>query len=164
MERPEYTTSAESQAVNSKLDYRALMNFLTAGDLNSAKILCQLYYCRPALAQLLLGCGRLTVGDLDDLILVHETNGLDNLPLGKFFVYSGCLTAEELHHYVLLQKSLRLSPQHTERWGQKLVMSGLLSDEQLHQALSDRIICDITLRQAILDRGWLSEAQLDKIF
>ncbi len=164
MERPEYATSAEHQAVNRKLDYRALMNFLTAGDLQSAKILCQLYCYRPPLAQLLLGCGRLTVEDLNDLILVHETNGLDNLPLGKFFVYSGCLTEIELRNYVLLQKTLRLSPQNTERWGQKLILSGLLSSEQLQQALNDRIICDITLRQAILDRGWLSEAQLDKIF
>jgi hypothetical protein len=59
---------------------------------------------------------------------------------------------------------MRPVPQRQERWGQKLVKSGLLSADELQTALSDRIAGNITLRQAILNRGYLSEIQLDKIF
>jgi hypothetical protein len=164
MEQPEYASFAEYQAAHRKLDYHALMKFLSIGDINSAKMLCQLNCFKPDLPDLLVGTGRLTVEDLDDLLVVRDTTGLNDLPLGTFFVYSGCLTSEELRAFLLLQKTLRISPQRTKRWGQKLVEVGLLTEEQLQNALSDRIASSITLRQAILNRGWLSEDELDKIF
>ena len=160
MEQPDYISSAERPSGTRKLDYRSLMRCLTEGDIASAKLLCS---TKPKLTCLLVECGRLTSEELTDLLLVHQTDGLNGLPLGTFFVYSGCLTIEELRAFILLQKALR-PVQGQERWGQKLVKSDLLSADQLQMALNDRIAGNITLRQAILNRGYLTEAQLDKIF
>ena len=150
MEQPDYISSAERPSGTRKLDYDALMKCLTDGDIASAKLLCII---KPKLTSLLVECGRLKSEELTDLLLVHQTEGLNGLPLGTFFVYSGCLTIEELRAFILLQKALRLG-QGQERWGQKLVKSELLSAEQLQLAANDRVACNITLRQAILNRGY----------
>ncbi len=160
MEQPDYIRSAERPS-DREIDYCALMCCLTEGDITSARLLCT---SKPDLTGLLVKCGRLTAEELADLLLVHETDGLSGLPLGTFFVYAGCLTIEELRAFLALQKALRPVPERQERWGQKLVKSGLLSADELQTALSDRIAGNITLRQAILNKGYLSEAQLDKIF
>ena len=161
MEQPDYIRSAERPSDSREIDYCALMRCLTEGDISSARLLCT---SKPDLTGLLVKSGRLTAEELSDLLLVHETDGLSGLPLGTFFVYAGCLTIEELRAFLALQKSMRPVPQRQERWGQKLVKSGLLSADELQTALSDRIAGNITLRQAILNRGYLSEIQLDKIF
>ncbi len=161
MEQPDYIRSAERPSDNREIDYCALMRLLSAGDISSARLLCT---SKPDLTKLLVKCGRLTGEELTDLLLVHETDGLNELPLGTFFVYAGCLTIEELRAFLALQKDLRPGPQRQEKWGQKLVKSGLLSADELQTALSDRIAGNITLRQAILNRGYLGEAELDKIF
>lgn len=163
MEQPDYIRSAERPSGNREIDYYALMRCLGEGDISSARLLCT---SKPDLTKLLVACGRLTSEELTDLLLVHETDGLNELPLGTFFVYAGCLTMDELRAFLALQKDLRPGPQRQrqERWGQKLVKSGLLSADELQTALSDRIAGNITLRQAILNRGYLTEADLDKIF
>lgn len=161
MEQPDYTGSAECHNGSRELDYRGLMLCLTEGDITSAKALCT---SKPELKRLLVESGRLTNEELADLLLVHDTDGLNSLPLGTFFVYAGCLTIEELRAFLFLLKTLRPANQHQEGWGQKLVRAGLLTVDELQEALSDRIARNITLRQAILNRGFLTEMQLDKIF
>lgn len=160
MEKPDFKSSAECQTGTRELDYRELMRCLAEGDINSASKLCT---SKPDLKKLLVGCGRLSSEELQDLLTVHQTDGLSGLPLGTFFVYAGCLTIEELRAYLFLLKALKPAEQQTG-WGQKLIRAGLLTADQLQAAISDRIACNITLRQAILARGFLTEMQLDKIF
>lgn len=161
MEQPDYIRSAERPSDNREVNYCALMQCLGEGDISAARKLCR---SKPDLKKLLVQCGRLTNEELTDLLLVHETDGLNELPLGTFFVYAGCLTIEELRAFLALQKDLHPAPQRQERWGQRLVKAGLLSAEELQTSLNDRIAGNITLRQAILNRGYLNEADLDKIF
>lgn len=159
MDKPDY--AADCQTGERELDYRALMRFLSEGDIESAKSLCS---SKPDLKRLLVECGRLTSEELTDLLLVHQSDGLNGLPLGTFFVYAGCLTLEELRAYLFLLKAISPASQQKKGWGQKLVRAGLLTADQLHMAITDRITGNITLRQAILNRGYLTELQLDKIF
>jgi hypothetical protein len=115
---------------------------------------------RPKLGQLLIADGRLSAGDLDSILTVHDSEELRKLPVGKLLVISGLLTAPELRHYLSLQKMLRLPSDHHERWGRKLVDDGLLTQEQLNVALSDRLLKKMTLREAIVARGWMSDEGL----
>ena len=164
MEIPESIGSAETASARRKIDYCMLMKFLAKGEVQSAQQFCRRYRSRPNLNQLLVDSGRLTQEELDDLISVHQTVGLNQLPLGTFFVYSGCLTTDELRNFLILRKILRLSPPGSERWGQRLVNCALITAEQLGVALADSASTKVTLRQAILNKGWLTEQDLDKIF
>lgn len=161
MEQPEQTRSADCPTGSGELNYQALMRCLTEGDIDAAKPLC---LATPDLQRLLVESGRLTEDELTDLLTVHQTPGLSGLPLGTFFVYAGCLTIEELRAFLFLLKAIRPVNQKQNGWGQKLIRAGLLTADQLQTAVSDRIACNITLRQAILNRGFLTELQLDRIF
>ncbi len=57
-----------------------------------------------------------------------------------------------------------LAPEHPSRWGQRLVELGLLDDAQLEIALYDHLTSGISVRQAILKRGWMEETLMDNIF
>lgn len=161
MEQPDQKRSADCQTGSGELNYQALMRCLTEGDINEAKAFC---LATPDLQRMLVESGRLTEDELTDLLLVHETPALNGLPLGTFFVYAGCLTLEELRAFLFLLKALRPVNQKQNGWGQKLIRTGLLTADQLQTAISDRIAGNITLRQAILNRGFLTELQLDRIF
>jgi hypothetical protein len=144
----------------SRLPFKMVMHCLSTSDLDQAYGLCIEHRFRPKLGQLLIASGRLSAGDLESMLSVHDSQALRNLPMGKLLVISGLLTATELRQYLTLQKMLRLPSDHHERWGQKLVEDGLLTQEQLNIALSDRLLKKMTLKEAIVARGWMSDERL----
>lgn len=164
MDNQNTQSAADNRTAKRKLDYRLLMKFLANGDMQSAELYCRRYQTVPDLSEVLVRSGRLSQEEFDDLIKVHNTLALRDIPFGTFFLYSGCLSADELRNFLLLRKTLRARVDSAERWGQKLIRSGLLTITQLRLALEDKALSQCTLRQAILDRGWLNESDLDRIF
>jgi hypothetical protein len=139
----------------SRMPFKKVMDCLSCNELDQAYSLCLEHRFRPRLGQLLVASGRLSAGDLDSMLLVHDSEEMRNMPMGKLLVIAGMLTGEELRQYLALQKMLRLPADHHERWGQKLVENRLITAEQLSIALNDRVVKKISLQQAIVSRGWL---------
>lgn len=147
----------------SRIDYKLVMDCLSQNNVDKAKELCERFGCRPKLGQLLVASGRLSSTELQDLISVHDAEDIKNVPMGKLFVIAGCLSDIELRHYLNLHKQLRLPEEHPERFGQKLVEKGLLSNEQLTVALNDRLQKNITLQEALVLRGYVQSEVLDEL-
>lgn len=143
-----------------RVPFRVIMECLSNNDVAHAHEICVNFKCRPKLGQLLVHSGRLSPDDLSDLLIVHEHEELKNVPMGKLLVIAGCLTANELRSYLTLQKMLRLPSDHHERWGQKLVDQGYITQEQLNIALNDRMLRKTSLRDCILARGWATPGEL----
>jgi hypothetical protein len=99
---------------------------------------------------------------LQDLLQLHESTDIKNLPVGKLFVIAGCLTEAELRKYISLHKQLRLPQDHHERLGQRLVERGVLTAEQLTIALNDRLQKNISLEDAIVARGFAARDALEE--
>jgi hypothetical protein len=155
------TTGAKSLAQSqSKLPFKRVMECLSAQDVEKAYKLCIEHRFRPKLGQLLVASDRLSARDLESMLTVHDSEQLNAMPMGKLLVIAGVLTTDELRYYLTLQKMLRLPSDHHERWGQKLVDQGLLTQEQLNIALNDRLVKKMTLREAIVARGWMSDERL----
>jgi hypothetical protein len=116
----------------------------------------------PKLGQVLVASDRIT---LRELVAVLE---LQNRSIGQRFgellVSNGYISSSELNYFLQLQRIIELPLDHPERWGQRLVDLGLLTHDQLQIALIDHRRTGNTLRAAIIDRGWLNVAVLDRIF
>lgn len=121
-------------------------------------------YCRPKLGQLLVAYGVLNMEELDTFLEIQKNTKTEYIPLGMLLVGAGYLTHEQLDYYLRLQCVLELPSDHPERWGQRLIQLGLVTEDQLKVALIEQTTTGCTLRQALINRGWLSSSQLDRIF
>ena len=92
------------------------------------------------------------------MLAVHECEGMKNVPMGKLLVVAGLLSGDELTHYFELQKLLKYPSRLNDTWAQSLVCNGLLTQDQLNTVLEDQANRKCSLKQAIGDRGWLTEA------
>lgn len=120
--------------------------------------------CNPKLGQLLVGSGRLSFEDLKSFLDIHEHSELAGLKLGELLVAADHLDNDELDYFLRLQRLVDLPPDHPERWGQRLVELGLITEDQLKIALFEHTQSGCTLRQALINRGWLTASVLDRIF
>lgn len=159
MKPPDDKTASALEQNAPRAFYKKVMRCLSGSDIDSARSLCLNQQCKPKLGQLLVSSGRLRAEDLEAMLMVHEHNELRKLPIGKLLVIAGCLSLDELRHYLALQKTLRPQTEQ-EIWGQGLVEKHLITQEQLFIALHDSICRSVTLRQAIINRGWLSADKL----
>lgn len=116
----------------------------------------------PKLGQVLVASDRLTLRELITVLELQEK--APELRFGELLVSNGYISSAELNHFLQLQRIIELPLDHPERWGQRLVELGLLSNDQLKVALIDHRRQGITLRAAIIDRGWLNSNVLDRIF
>lgn len=116
----------------------------------------------PKLGQVLVASDRLTLKEL--ITVLHLQEHSSGVRFGELLVAKGYISANELDHFLQLQRIIELPLDHPERWGQRLVALGLLSDDQLKVALIDHRRMGKTLRSAIIDRGWLTASILDRIF
>ena len=91
---------------NTNMPFKKVMDHLAAHELDAAKMLCLEHRFRPKLGQLLIASGRLSASDLDSLLVVHDAEGIKNVPMGKLLVIAGLLTSDELSQYFALRKSL----------------------------------------------------------
>jgi hypothetical protein len=120
--------------------------------------------CNPKLGQLLVGSGRLSFEDLKSFLDIHAHAEIAGLKFGELLVASGYINDVDLDYFLRLQRLVEFPPDHPERWGQRLVELGLISEDQLKIALFEHTQTNCTLRQALINRGWLTAAVLDRIF
>jgi hypothetical protein len=119
--------------------------------------------CHPKLGQLLVASGLLTLSEIQ--VALRIQSGMQrHVHLGELLVSAGYLTQEELDKYLKLQQVIDLPADHSERWGQRLLALGLLTEDQLKVALIKHVMCGYSLRHAIIDSGWLTAEILDRIF
>ncbi len=121
-------------------------------------------YCRPKLGQLLVASGLLTLEELDAALEIQRNTHHTHIPIGELLVGAGYLTPEQLDYYLQVQHLTRLPSDHPERWGQRLIELGLVGEDQLKVALIEQKTTGCTLRQALINRGWLTTELLDRIF
>lgn len=121
-------------------------------------------FCRPKLGQLLVASGLLTLDELDSLLEIQRNAGASRVPLGELLVNTEFLTVQQLDYYLRMQSMLALPADNPSRWGQRLVALGLIDEDKLKVALIEQRTTGCTLRQALINRGWLSEELLDRIF
>jgi len=65
-----------------RLPFKQVMSYLTESNVDQAYALCVKNRFRPRLGQLLNSTVRLSAGDLEAILMVHETEELRNLPVG----------------------------------------------------------------------------------
>jgi hypothetical protein len=121
-------------------------------------------FCRPKLGQLLIALGLLTITELDSLLEIQHNTKTSHVQIGHLMLAAGYLTEQQLDFCLRLQNTLKLPTDHPQRWGQRLIELGLVDDDQLKVALLEQQMTGCTLRQAFINRGWLSDAILDRIF
>jgi hypothetical protein len=121
-------------------------------------------FCRPKLGQLLVANGVLSLNELDAFLEIQKNTKTSHVPLGQLLMAAGYLSESQLEYYLQQQQLLRLPADHPQRWGQRLVELGLVNEDQLKVALIEQKTTGCTLRQAIINRGWLSADILDRIF
>ncbi len=119
-------------------------------------------YLTPKLGQILVASDRLTLLEL--VAVLELQKDLPGKRFGEVLVSAGFITAEELDYFLQLQRIIELPLDHPERWGQRLLELGLISEDQLKIALIDHRRTGCTLRSALINRGWLNEDVLDRIF
>ncbi len=120
--------------------------------------------CRPKLGQLLVACDMLSLEELDSVLEIQRNVLVDDTALGELLVAIGYVTEEQLAHFLRLQEVIKLPPDHPVRWGQRLVELGMITEDQLKIALIEHRATGVTLREALIERGWLSTELLDRIF
>ncbi|MDZ4835196.1 MAG: hypothetical protein SGJ27_15575 [Candidatus Melainabacteria bacterium] len=116
----------------------------------------------PKLGQVLVASDRLTINELVTVLKLQRS--ARGQRFGELLVSNGYISSVELDHFLQLQRIIELPLDHPERWGQRLVDLGLLCNDQLNVALIDHRRTGNSLRAAIIDRGWLTSAILDRIF
>ncbi len=121
-------------------------------------------FCRPKLGQILMAAGLLTMTELDSVLEIQKNTATDHIPIGELLVALGYLTVEQKDYYLRQQDFIRLPSDHPDRWGRRLVALGLVNEDQLKVALIDQKTTGCTLREALINRGWLTSTQLDRIF
>ncbi len=119
---------------------------------------------RPKIGQMLVACGLLTIDQLDAALEIQRNTQSHHIFIGEILVNAGYITERQLSHYLKQQELLRLPPDHEDRWGQRLVQLGLVTEDQLNVALIDQNNKSLTLREALISRGWLTADVLDHIF
>jgi len=141
----------------SHMPFKQVMDCLSASEIETAHELCRVHKFRPKLGQLLIASGRLSADDLDSMLSVREHAEMKSMPMGKLLVLAGLLSGEELVRYFELQKLLRFPSRQQDKWGQSLVARGVLTPDQLNTAITDRVGKNITLKEALSDRGWITQ-------
>lgn len=121
-------------------------------------------WVRPKIGQMLVASGLLTLDQLDAALEIQRNTKSHHMFIGEILVGAGYITNKQLAHYLKHQELLKLPPDHEARWGQRLVELGLVTDDQLKVALIDQHNKGITLREAMISRGWLTADTLDRIF
>ena len=121
-------------------------------------------WVRPKLGQMLVASGLLSLEQLDAALEIQRNTQSHHIFIGEILVGAGYITNKQLAHYLKQQELLRLPPDHQERWGQRLVQLGLVTDDQLKVALIDQHNKGVTLREAMISRDWLTADVLDRIF
>lgn len=116
----------------------------------------------PKLGQILVASDCLSLGEL--IAVLKLQNEAPDQRFGELLVSEGYITVEELDYFLQMQRIIELPPDHPERWGQRLVELGLISQDQLKVALIEQRRNGSTLRTAIINRGWLTADVLDRIF
>ena len=116
----------------------------------------------PKLGQVLVASDILSLGEV--IAVLNLQKEAPGQRFGELLVQTGFITVEELDYFLQLQRIIELPPDHPERWGQRLVELGLLSQDQLKVALIEHRREGTTLRSAIINRGWLTSEILDRIF
>jgi len=116
----------------------------------------------PKLGQVLVASDCLTLGELVAVLTLQKD--APGQRFGELLVSSGYITVSELDYFLHLQRVIELPLDHPERWGQRLVELGLISQDQLKVALIDHRRTGSSLRSAIINRGWLTAEVLDRIF
>jgi hypothetical protein len=141
----------------SRMPFKEVMQHLTANELEDAHRLCIEHNFRPKLGQLLIASGRLSACDLDSMLLVHDAEGIKNVPMGKLLVIAGLMTGEELALYFALQKLLKVGGRKQDEWGVHLVERGIITQDQLNTAMNDVQSKNTTLKEALVARNWISK-------
>lgn len=121
-------------------------------------------FCRPKLGQLLVAAGLITLAELDAALEIQHNTGSAHVPLGELLVACGYIDRKTLDYYLAIQKVMKLPSDHPQRWGQRLIELGMVDEDQLKVALIEQKSTGCTLRQAIINRGFLTAAELDRIF
>lgn len=121
-------------------------------------------YCRPKLGELLVAFGLLDIEELDAALEIQRNTNHAHVPLGELLVATGYLNHQQLNYYLRMQCLFKLPPDHPERWGQRLVELGLVTEDQLKVALIEQKTTNCSLREALINRGWLTAEVLDRIF
>jgi hypothetical protein len=116
----------------------------------------------PKLGQVLVASDILSLGEVIAVLKLQEE--APGQRFGELLVQTGFITVEELDYFLQLQRIIELPLDHPERWGQRLVELGLISQDQLKVALIEHRREGNTLRSAIINRGWLTSEVLDRIF
>jgi hypothetical protein len=121
-------------------------------------------YCRPKLGQLLVAAGLLTLEELDAVLEIQCNTGNEHVPLGELLLAAGYIDRQQLDYYLKQQRLFKLPPDNPQRWGQRLVELNLVTEDQLKVALIEQRTTGCSLREALINRGWLSPKVLDRIF
>jgi len=140
-----------------RMPFKEVMHHLSANELEDAHKLCVEHNFRPKLGQLLIASGRLSASDLDSMLIVHDAEGIKSVPMGKLLVIAGLLTGEELALYFALQKLLKVGGRKQDEWGMHLVERGIITQDQLNTAMNDMQSKDISLKDALVARSWISK-------
>lgn len=121
-------------------------------------------YGLPKLGQLLISAGLITLDELATVLEIQNNTQAIHIPMAEILVDVGYITVDQKNYYLKLQQVMKLPPDHPERWGQRLVALGLVTEDQLKVALIEQTTIGSTLREALINRGWVTAAELDQIF
>src|SRR5439155_17953214 len=113
---------------------------------------------------MLVAAGLLTLDELDAVLEIQRNTGHDHVPVGELLVATGHITQQQLDYYLRQQQLFQLPPDNPQRWGQRLIELDLVTEDQLKVALIEQKTTGCTLREALINRGWLPPQVLDRIF
>ena len=119
---------------------------------------------RPKLGQLLVASGLLTLAELDSVLEIQQNTHNEHVKLGTILVAAGYIDEQQLSYYLRMQEVLQLPADHPQRWGQRLLELGMITEDQLKVALIEQKTTGCTLREAFINRSWLTAEDLDRIF
>lgn len=121
-------------------------------------------FCRPKLGQILISAGLLTLAELDAILEIQSNTKNEHIHIGDLMIAAGYITEQQKDYYLRMQALLKLPSDHPHRWGQRLLELGMVDDDQLKVALIEQQTTGCSLREALINRGWLTPELLDRIF
>ncbi len=117
---------------------------------------------RKKLGDLLLQAGEITVQQLDTALRIQKKTGEK---LGKVMLGLGFISEEQLNAVLLFQRKQSEIPYSANklRLGQLLVSSGLITNEQLKEALAAKEFSSNNIGDILVQKGYITYSNLSKI-
>lgn len=114
----------------------------------------------PRIGQILVSCGAITLEQLNEALEAQRSSD-PHEAIGKILIDRKLISTSQMAYFLELQLMLDLSDGEWTREVAQLQALGLLTNDQIWIARIDRNTRNCSIREAIVDRGWIDRHVLD---